>query len=183
MKRAAVTRKEGVVPSAAEVQVWAPAVITRPLRLTSGATAMTSGATDGSERARTSAQVSVVRTPRPWRTPLTVTVPGVTAMMFVPRRVRPLPMLARAPVPIPTVTMSAQTPMRIPREVSSERIRLPPTARRPLTIVWISDICSRSSGRHPPLSTAPLVLLSLREMFRRVSRSLDLRVSERGQDD
>ena len=130
------TSQPGVEPETAAVQFCAPATI-GAIRCTTGATAMTSGATEWSSRASASLTVRVLAAPRPARTPpAPVVLPGTTVIRLVPSAViRPVT-YCRAPRPIPTVRMTAATPMRIPSAVSSERNRCPLTERKPVATVW-----------------------------------------------
>ena len=130
------TSQPGVEPETAAVQFCAPATI-GAIRCTTGATAMTSGATEWSSRASASLTVRVLAAPRPARTPpAPVVLPGTTVIRLVPSAViRPVT-YCRAPRPMPTVRMTAATPMRIPSAVSSERNRCPLTERKPVATVW-----------------------------------------------
>src|SRR5450631_3102612 len=121
--RARTDIQEGVVPTTEVVQLLDPA--TRDCELdVLGATAAMSGATTGEARAAASAWVSVEADPNPPRTPVVLVVlPGEMINKLVPRASTWAVTCCWAPMPRPTVRITAAIPMRIPRTVSAERIR------------------------------------------------------------
>src|SRR5450759_2982102 len=115
--------QDGVVPTTEVVQLLDPA--TRDCELdVLGATAAMSGATTGEARAAASAWVSVEADPNPPRRPVVLVVlPGEMISRLVPRASTCAVTCCWAPMPRPTVRITAAIPMRIPSTVSAERIR------------------------------------------------------------
>src|SRR5665647_1820022 len=123
MVRARTDNQEGVVPTTVVVQLLAPATRDCELEVL-GATAAMSGATTGEARACASAWVSVEADPNPPRSPVVLVVlPGEMINRLVPRASTCAVTCCWAPMPSPTVRITAAIPMRIPRTVSAERIR------------------------------------------------------------
>src|SRR5450759_5676559 len=123
MVRALTDSQDGVVPTTDVVQLLDPA--TRDCELdVVGATAAMSGATTGEARAWASAWVSVEADPNPPRKPVVLVVlPGERIKRLVPSASTCAVTCCWAPMPRPTVRITAAIPMRIPRTVSAERIR------------------------------------------------------------
>src|ERR1019366_3328149 len=123
MVRARTDSQDGVVPATVVVQLLVPA--TRDCELdVDGATAAMSGATTGDARAAASAWVRVEAEPNPPRRPVVLVVlPGEMINRLVPRASTCAVTCCWAPIPRPTVRITAAIPMRIPSTVSAERIR------------------------------------------------------------
>ena len=123
MVRARTDNQDGVVPTTEVVQLLAPATTDSELEVL-GATAAMSGATTGEARACASAWVSVEADPNPPRRPVVLVVlPGEMINRLVPRASTCAVTCCWAPMPSPTVKITAAIPIRIPSTVSAERIR------------------------------------------------------------
>ena len=109
------------------LQLLLPAMICAPLR-TSGLTA----ATPGTSRsiARASSTVSVPAPPKPVWTPPRLMLPEKTRMTFWPRAAMRASTWALAPLPMPTMAMTAPTPMMMPSMVRTVRILFRRSARK-----------------------------------------------------
>ena len=88
--------------------------------------------------AKPSSTVRVDAAPMPALTPPLIVLPGRIMTRLLPRLEIVASMLVRAPVPMATVTMTAATPMMMPKTVSSERWRLRISARKAIVTA-----CSR----------------------------------------
>jgi len=120
--RARTASQSGTVPTTSEVQV--DSVDCSGARVVAtGATATTSGTTDGSASTAASAGVSedVVAAPRKPANPLVE--PGLTMIRLEPRELICWVIAAWAPWPSPTVSITAAIPIRMPSMVSAERSR------------------------------------------------------------
>src|ERR1019366_7351346 len=117
MVRARTDNQEGVVPTTDVVQLLAPA--TRDCELdVLGATAAMSGATTAEANAAASAWVSVEADPNPPRRPVVLVVlPGEMINKLVPNASTWAVTCCWAPIPKPTVRITAAIPIRIPRTV------------------------------------------------------------------
>src|SRR5665811_623940 len=123
MVRARTDSQDGVVPTTEVVQLLEPATSDCELDVV-GATAAMSGTTTGEARACASAWVSVEADPNPPRRPVVLVVlPGEMIRRFVPSASTWAVTCCWAPMPRPTVRITAAIPMRIPSTVSAERIR------------------------------------------------------------
>ena len=100
---------------------------------TSGLTLMT----PGTSRAIASASSTVIvpAPPQPLRTPPLDQFPANTRTTFCPRLAICASTCDFAPLPIPTMAMTAPTPMMMPSAVSVERILLRRSARRAMRSV------------------------------------------------
>src|ERR1043166_1205452 len=90
--------------------------------------------------ASASCSVSVVTAPCPCRTGPNPPLPALTMMMLDPALRICRSIDVRAPVPIATMTMTAATPMIMPRAVSAVRIALRRSALTATTNVMKKDI-------------------------------------------
>src|SRR5664280_1056492 len=130
MVRARTDNQEGVVPTTDVVQLLAPA--TRDCELdVLGATAAMSGAPTAEANAAASAWVSVEADPNPPRRPVVLVVlPGEMINKLVPNASTWAVTCCWAPIPKPTVRITAAIPIRIPITVNAERIRWVPIASK-----------------------------------------------------
>ena len=101
-------------PMTEVLQLLLPAMICAPLR-TSGLTATTPGTS--LSIARASSTVSVPAPPKPVKTPPRLMLPEKTWMTFWPRAAMRAWTWALAPLPMPTMAMTAPTPMMMPSMV------------------------------------------------------------------
>src|SRR6266436_8085654 len=107
-------------------QFWFPAA-TCVVETTSSLTPITPGT---SRRIASASSIfNVPAPPQPVRIPLEVVLPEKTKITFCPRLAICASTCAFAPLPIPTMAMTAPTPMMIPRAVSTERILFRRNAR------------------------------------------------------
>src|SRR6266516_4316946 len=107
-------------------QFWFPAA-TWVVETTSSLTPITPGT---SRRIASASSIfNVPAPPQPVRIPLEVVLPEKTKITFCPRLAICASTCAFAPLPIPTMAMTAPTPMLIPRAVSTERILFRRNAR------------------------------------------------------
>ena len=157
----------GTVPTTADVQVvsadcraaWVVEV---------GATAATFGATSRSDSNWASLVVSDVVGAPPRKPDVEVVCPGVTMIMFEPSALIWSVIARWAPSPSPTISITAEIPIRIPSMVSAVRSLRAPSASTAVRAVSRQSItdhlrpgrgrcrstarhrCGRSVGRAPP---------------------------------
>jgi hypothetical protein len=107
-------------------QFWFPAA-TCVVETTSSLTLITPGT---SRRIASASSIfNVPAPPQPVRIPLDVVLPEKIKITFSPRLAICASTWALAPLPIPTMAMTAPTPMMIPSAVSTERILFRRSAR------------------------------------------------------
>src|SRR5207247_551380 len=128
-------------------QFWFPAA-TCVVETTSSLTPATPG--HSRRIAAASSIFKVPAPPQPVRMPLEVVLPEKIRMTFCPRLAICASTCALAPLPIPTIAITAPTPMIIPSAVSTERILFRRSARKatlnvgPTLIVFVRNVKSLS---------------------------------------